>query len=53
MAANFSDYIKMYENIKEDTVVMAKCNCITCNGICSCRCRDNSNTEEISWELYT
>lgn len=50
MAADNSEYLKMYGDIVEDTVVMAKCNCIACNGNCRCICRGNSDLEVLNWD---
>lgn len=51
MAATDIDYKKMYGNIVEEAVVMAKCNCISCNGNCLCRsCRNIPDLDELDWE---
>lgn len=49
MTASKSDYEKMIGNIVEEAVVMAKCNCIACNGNCLCR-RNTPVIDEFDWE---
>ena len=50
MRATNEAYEKMFGNIVEDKVVMAKCACVACNSCtCSCSCRNIPDNSEIEW----
>lgn len=50
MSANTVDYEKMFGNIVNDVIAMAKCACVACNSCtCSCSCHASESMEEIEW----
>lgn len=51
MSASDFDYEKLFGNIANEAVVMAKCACVACNSCtCACSCRRASEgMEEIEW----
>ena len=51
MSANSMEYAKMYGEINDELVVMARCACVPCNSCtCGCSCRNIPDLDEIDWE---
>ena len=50
MSASVMDYEKLFGNIVDEAVVMARCACVACNSCtCACSCRNIPDMEEIEW----
>lgn len=51
MSANLDDYAKLFGDICDDSVVMARCACVACNSCtCACSCRNVPEwEEEVEW----
>ena len=51
MSASSIDYEKLFGNIQNDSVCMAKCACVACNSCtCACSCRKvPDGLEDIEW----
>ena len=51
MSANNEAYSKLYGEINDGLVVMAKCACVACNScVCACSCRNVPEFDDVSWE---
>ncbi len=51
MSANVVDYAKMFGEIADLSVVMARCACVACNSCtCGCSCRNIPENDEIEWD---
>lgn len=50
MSANNTQYMQLLGAIGNETVVMARCACVSCNSCtCACSCRAIPELEEIKW----
>lgn len=53
MSANTTEYMKMFGNIVEQNMAMAKCACVACNSCtCACSCKavpEFEDGEEVEW----
>lgn len=50
MSATAVDYQKLFGNIENDAVAMARCACVACNSCtCACSCRAMPDFGDIEW----
>lgn len=50
MSANMEDYAKLFGEICDDAIVMARCACVACNSCtCACSCRVVPEWEDVAW----
>lgn len=50
MSANMEAYAKMFGEICDSAVVMARCACVACNSCtCACSCRNIPEWEDVEW----
>ena len=50
MSASETEYVKMFGDICDDILAMAKCACVSCNSCtCACSCRNTCELDELEW----